>query len=58
MRINQEKIEAAINSIQSKLKETIRDWVEDILSSVNQWTQVLHKECSVKTEKHSWAYRQ
>jgi hypothetical protein len=49
--INQGKIKATINSIQSKLKETLRDWVEDILSSVYQWTQGLHEECSVKTEK-------
>jgi hypothetical protein len=57
VRLNQEKIEVTINSIQSKLKETIRNWAEDILLSINQWTRGLHKECTVKIEKHSWAYR-
>jgi hypothetical protein len=43
-------MEAAINSIQSKLEETIKNMVENILAFVDQWTQDLSKELNVKTE--------
>jgi calcineurin-like phosphoesterase len=43
-------MEAAINSIWSELEETINNQVEDILASVNQGTQGLHKELNMKIE--------
>jgi uncharacterized membrane-anchored protein YjiN (DUF445 family) len=42
--IQQEKMEAAIHSIWSELGETIKHWVEDVLSCVDQKIQGLHKE--------------
>jgi predicted transposase YdaD len=44
-------METAINSIGFELDETIKNRVEDVLASVNQWTQDLHKEFNVKTEE-------
>jgi BMFP domain-containing protein YqiC len=44
IRSSQEKTEAAVNSVQAELEETIKHWMEDILTSVDQQTQGLHKE--------------
>jgi DNA-binding ferritin-like protein len=44
-------MEAAINSIQSELEETIKNLVENILASVDQRTQDLCEELNVKTEE-------
>jgi hypothetical protein len=44
-------MEAAINSILSELKETIKNCVEDVLVSVDQWTQGPSKELDVKIEE-------
>lgn len=44
MDIHQEKMEAAIQSVQSELEETIKHWVEDILSCVNPKMQGLYEE--------------
>jgi hypothetical protein len=46
--INQEKMEAAIHSIWSELGETIKHWVKDVLSCVNQKMQGLHEELTKK----------
>jgi hypothetical protein len=35
MKIDQEKMEVTISSIWSELKETIKNWLEDALSSVD-----------------------
>jgi hypothetical protein len=51
LRARQEKMAAMINTIQSKLEQIIRNRVEDVLVSVNQWTQGLDKEFSAKNEK-------
>jgi hypothetical protein len=40
-----------INPIQSKMEETIKNWVEDVLVSVDQWTQGLCEEVSAKIEE-------
>jgi hypothetical protein len=47
----QEKMEAAINSIQSELEETIKQWVEDVLVSVDQGTWSLCEELIEKIEQ-------
>jgi hypothetical protein len=53
VRASQEKLEAVINSIWSQLKETIINWVEDFLSSVNQNKQSLHEDMAdTKKELH------
>jgi hypothetical protein len=44
-------MEAAICSIRSELEETIKHWLEDILSCVDQKTQGLHKELTKKFDK-------
>jgi hypothetical protein len=49
--VSQENMEAAISSIQSKIGETIKNPVEDILSSVDQWTQGLCQEHNKKIEE-------
>jgi transcriptional regulator NrdR family protein len=49
--IHQEKMEATVHSIQSKLEETIKHWVEDVLSCVDQKTQDLHKELNEKIDE-------
>jgi hypothetical protein len=51
VRASQEIMEATINSIQSELEETIKNRVEDVLSSVDQATQRLHKELDMKIEE-------
>jgi hypothetical protein len=47
----QEKMEVVLNSIQSELEETIKQWVEDILVSVDQWTWSLCEELIEKIEQ-------
>jgi gas vesicle protein len=51
IKVGQENMESAINSIWSKLQETIKNQVEEILSSVDQWTHSLHKELNVKIKE-------
>jgi RNase adaptor protein for sRNA GlmZ degradation len=51
MDIHQEMMEAAIQSIRSKLKETIKHRVEDVLSCVDQKAQGLHKELAEKIDE-------
>jgi hypothetical protein len=51
VRPSQEMTEATINSILSELEETIKNWVEDVLVSVNQWNQDLCKELDAKIEE-------
>jgi hypothetical protein len=51
VRASHEKIEATINSIQFKLEETIKDWAEADLESVDQWNQGLCKELNMKIEE-------
>jgi predicted nucleic acid-binding Zn-ribbon protein len=51
MDMHQKKMEAAIHSLQSKLKETIKHLVEDVLSCVDQKAQGLHKELSEKIDE-------
>jgi hypothetical protein len=41
-------MEAAIHSVRSKVEETIKYWVEDVLSCVDQKMQGLCKEQTVK----------
>jgi BMFP domain-containing protein YqiC len=48
---SQEMMEAAINSIQSELEETIKNQMDNVLSSVNQWTQGIRKELNTKIEE-------
>jgi hypothetical protein len=48
MHIHQEKMEALVHFLRSELEETIKHWVEDILSCVDQNTQGLHKELTEK----------
>jgi hypothetical protein len=43
-------MEGKIDSICSKLEETIKNRVDDVLSSVDWWTQYLCKEPSMKIE--------
>jgi hypothetical protein len=43
MDVNQQNVENAINSIPSKLEETIKNRM-DVLVSVDEWIQGLHKE--------------
>jgi hypothetical protein len=43
-------MEVVINSICSKLEEAIKNWVDDVLSSVDWWTQYLYKELYMKIE--------
>lgn len=45
------KEEGLIHPIQSKMEETIKNWVEDALVSVYQWTLGLCEELSAKIEK-------
>jgi hypothetical protein len=45
---NVENMEAMINSILPKLEDTIKNWPEDMVLSVDQWTQGLCKEFYVK----------
>jgi hypothetical protein len=47
----QEKTESLINSNQSELEETIKQWVEGILVSVNQWTWSLYEGLTKKIEQ-------
>jgi translation elongation factor EF-G len=51
MDIHQEKMEAAVHSIRSELEETVKHWVEDVLSCVNQKTQGFHKELIEKIDE-------
>jgi hypothetical protein len=44
-------MEATINTIRSELEETIKNWVEYILASVNQQTQGLCEELNTKIEE-------
>jgi hypothetical protein len=58
--IHQEKMEAAIRSIRSKLEEPIKHWVEDVLSCVDQKMQGLNKELTeniVETQVDLWAVK-
>jgi hypothetical protein len=41
VRVSQENTETAANSILPELEETMKNQVEDVLASVNQWTQDL-----------------
>jgi heme exporter protein D len=50
-RASEEKMEAMINAIWFKIGETIKNLVEDILSSVNQQTQGLREEHNKKIEE-------
>jgi hypothetical protein len=36
MKTDQEKMEAAVSSILSELEETVKNWLEDVLSSVEK----------------------
>lgn len=47
VRASQEKVDAAVNSIGSKLEETVKAQVVDILS-VDQWTRGLSEELNAK----------
>lgn len=47
----QEKMEATINSIWSELEETIKNWLENDLASVDQLIQSLSEELVVKVEE-------
>jgi hypothetical protein len=51
MELHQEKMEATIHSIWSKLEETIKHWVEDVLLCVNQKSQDLCKELTEKIDE-------
>jgi hypothetical protein len=51
MAIHQEKMEATIHSIQSKLDEIIKHQVEDVPSYVDQKTQGLSKELTEKIKE-------
>jgi hypothetical protein len=44
-------MKATINSIQSELEQTIKNLVEDILTSINQQTKCLHEELHMKMEE-------
>jgi hypothetical protein len=44
-------MEAAISSIWFELEETIRNWMENVLASVDQGTQGLSEEIVVKVEE-------
>jgi RNase adaptor protein for sRNA GlmZ degradation len=48
MGLHQEKMEATVHSIRSEVEETIKHWVEDFLSCVDQKTQGLRKELTEK----------
>jgi hypothetical protein len=48
MKACQDKIDAAIHSIQSESEETIKHQVEDVLAWVDQRTQDLQKELNKK----------
>jgi CRISPR/Cas system CMR subunit Cmr6 (Cas7 group RAMP superfamily) len=47
----QEEMKVMTSSIQPELEETIKQRVEDNLSSVDQWTQGLRKELKEKIEQ-------
>lgn len=49
MRASYETIEITVTSVQFYLEETIKDWAEDILTSVDQQTQGLYKKINSKT---------
>jgi hypothetical protein len=51
MKARQEKTEAAMHSIQSKLEETIKHRVEDVLVGAYQRTQNLRKELNEKIDE-------
>jgi hypothetical protein len=51
VRASQEKMEAPINSIESELEGAIKDRVENVLVSVDQWTHGLCEELNVKIEE-------
>jgi hypothetical protein len=44
VRASQEEMEAEINSIRAELEKTTKNWVEDVLSSVDQRTLGPRKE--------------
>jgi hypothetical protein len=53
MDVHKWKVETAINSFWSKPEETIKNRMEDILASVDQWTQGLCEEVAdTKKELH------
>jgi hypothetical protein len=51
IKASQENMEVSITSIHDELEETIRNWVADVLVSVNQQTQGLHEEIDKMMEQ-------
>jgi hypothetical protein len=51
MKPSQEKMEVTRNPIWPKLEETVKNWMDDVLSSIDQWTQTLHEELNVMLEE-------
>jgi hypothetical protein len=50
VRVSQEKMETAISSFRSELEENAQNWVEAVLSSVDQRTQGVREEMNTKTD--------
>jgi uncharacterized protein YqgV (UPF0045/DUF77 family) len=50
VKADQKKMEAAISFILSELEETMKNRVEDVLSSADQWRQDLREELNAKIE--------
>jgi hypothetical protein len=51
MDIVHDKMEAATSFIRSEPEEAMKNWADDILSSVNQWTWASCEELNPKIEE-------
>jgi hypothetical protein len=54
----QENMEAALHSMWSELKETIKHHVEDVLSCVDQKRRPSARDSQRRLMRYRWTYRQ
>jgi hypothetical protein len=55
---SQEETEAAIQSIQAELEETVRHWVEDVCCVSTKGRKTSARNLTRKLMKRRWTYRQ